>query len=152
MSHKRDISSNFIFEVLIHEPRPPGRFLNSPNQLVAHDWFRATLNPINALGELSRQVVFVGGATTTLYIDDPAAPASVATTDTDYVVEISGILSLEKLEKKLRILGFKQPADPPSCKSRVANNSQVASDYRFGQSLIGNSLGIQGLPVPCVTL
>ena len=33
------------------------------------------------LGDLLDQVVFVGGATTTLYIDDPAAAPSLATQD-----------------------------------------------------------------------
>lgn len=72
-----------------------------------------------ALGPLRDQVTFVGGATTTLYVDDPAAPASVATLDVDCVVELSGLLSSEALNNKLRKLGFKQPVNetnPPICR------------------------------------
>ncbi len=73
----------------------------------------------NALGPLKDQVVFVGGATTTLYIDDPAAPTPVATQDVDCVVELSNLFLFTELEKKLRKLGFKQPVaepNPPICR------------------------------------
>ena len=72
-----------------------------------------------ALGPLRDQVAFVGGAVTTLYIDDPAAPQSVATEDIDCVVELSNLLSFETLERKLRQLGFKQPVpegNAPICR------------------------------------
>lgn len=72
-----------------------------------------------ALGPLRDQVVFVGGATTTLYIGDPAAPSSVATLDVDCIVELSNLLSFRELEKKLRKQGFKQPVNednPPICR------------------------------------
>ncbi len=72
-----------------------------------------------ALGSLRDKVVFVGGATTTLYIDDRAAPSSVATLDIDCVIELSNILSMRELEKQLRSRGFTQPVDeedPPICR------------------------------------
>ena len=42
-----------------------------------------------ALGELKDEVVFVGGATVSLYIDDSAAPTPSPSEDIDCVVEIS---------------------------------------------------------------
>ena len=65
------------------------------------------------LGPMRDEVVFVGGATTTLYIDDPASPSSMATEDIDCVIELSSILSFEELERKLSKLGFKHPMDEP---------------------------------------
>lgn len=42
-----------------------------------------------ALGELSAEVVFVGGATVSLWITDPGAPPPRPTLDVDVVVEVS---------------------------------------------------------------
>ncbi|MBS1959126.1 MAG: hypothetical protein JST80_06640 [Bdellovibrionales bacterium] len=66
------------------------------------------------LGTLLSEVVFVGGATTTLYITDPNSPESIATQDVDMIVEISGLLEFEVFEKKLAKLGFKKPINDDS--------------------------------------
>lgn len=58
------------------------------------------------LGELLDEVVYVGGATVTLYITDPAAPESRPTNDVDLVFEISSRLEYSRLEERLRALGF----------------------------------------------
>jgi hypothetical protein len=59
------------------------------------------------LRALVDEVVFVGGATTALYIDDDGAPDSVPSDDVDFVVEVANLSEFAELEKKLRILGFK---------------------------------------------
>lgn len=63
------------------------------------------------LGNLIDQIVFVGGATTELYIDDPAAPPVTPSDDVDCVIEIAGAIEYRKLEAKLRKLGFKTPSE-----------------------------------------
>ena len=70
------------------------------------------------LKHLLARVVFVGGSTTTLYIDDPAAPESIATEDIDCVIRIESFLDMESLERELRSLGFKHGAKPndPICR------------------------------------
>lgn len=55
---------------------------------------------------LREQVVFVGGATTALYADDPASPEVRPTLDVDCVVEVSSRTSYHRLEEELRQLGF----------------------------------------------
>lgn len=55
---------------------------------------------------LREQVVFVGGATTALYADDPASPEVRPTLDIDCVVEVSSRTSYHRLEEELRQLGF----------------------------------------------
>ncbi|MGK2863046.1 MAG: nucleotidyl transferase AbiEii/AbiGii toxin family protein [Chitinophagaceae bacterium] len=59
----------------------------------------------NALGELKKQVVFVGGATVSLYADRAAVEAR-ATDDVDIVVEIASRWEYAALEEQLRKMGF----------------------------------------------
>lgn len=60
-----------------------------------------------ALGDLKEEVVFVGGATVSLYIDDVAAPSPSPSEDIDCVVEITTYGEWQKFEKKLRLKKFK---------------------------------------------
>ncbi|MEI9809551.1 MAG: hypothetical protein WDO16_17700 [Bacteroidota bacterium] len=59
----------------------------------------------NALGELKDKVVFVGGATVSLYADR-AAPEVRPTDDVDILVEISSRWDFAALEEQLRKIGF----------------------------------------------
>ena len=71
------------------------------------------------LKDLCAEVVFVGGATTALYIDDPGAAEPRPTEDVDCVIEISSRPEYhEELEPKLMKLGFKHDATPgaPVCR------------------------------------
>lgn len=61
----------------------------------------------SALSELNDKVVFVGGATVSLYATDPAAVESRPTDDVDVVVEVATYAELtSQIEKRLRQLGF----------------------------------------------
>ncbi|MBO9573317.1 MAG: nucleotidyl transferase AbiEii/AbiGii toxin family protein [Chitinophagaceae bacterium] len=60
----------------------------------------------NALEDLKNQVVFVGGATVSLYADRTAAEAR-PTDDVDVIVEIATYDEFSSLEKQLRTKGFK---------------------------------------------
>lgn len=59
----------------------------------------------NALGELRNEVVFVGGATVSLYADR-AAPEVRPTDDVDVLVEIGSRKDFAALEEQLRKIGF----------------------------------------------
>lgn len=63
-----------------------------------------------ALGELKDQVVFVGGATVSLYADR-VAPEVRETKDVDIVVQIGSRLDFHEIEKRLWKLGFKNDSD-----------------------------------------
>lgn len=52
------------------------------------------------------QVVFLGGATVTLWITDPAAPTPRPTKDVDVVVEVTSRSALHAFEARLRARGF----------------------------------------------
>jgi predicted nucleotidyltransferase len=59
----------------------------------------------NALGDLKEKVVFVGGATISLYPDRPVFEVR-PTDDVDVIVEIINYTGRAKLEEKLRSIGF----------------------------------------------
>lgn len=67
----------------------------------------------DGLGPLKEEVVFVGGVTITLYIDDPGAPESMPTQDVDCVIEVATRLDYNAFEEKLRKRSFKQPEEDP---------------------------------------
>ena len=75
------------------------------------------LNAAKALGPLKEQVVFVGGATTTLYLDQSKLSDIDArqTGDVDYIVEVTNLRKYQKLEEELRNLGF-TPVEDMICR------------------------------------
>lgn len=70
------------------------------------------------LSALDRKIVFVGGATISLHIDDPASQGVRVTRDVDLVVELSGRPEYYSLEEDLRANGFVQQMldDSPICR------------------------------------
>ena len=58
------------------------------------------------LAGLEQEVVFVGGATVSLYVDSPTAIDVRPTDDVDVVVELATYGSFSALETRLRQLGF----------------------------------------------
>jgi predicted nucleotidyltransferase len=61
-----------------------------------------------ALGELIREVVFVGGATIGLWITDPAAPEPRPTKDVDVIVEVATRGQFAAFEQRLRERRFRE--------------------------------------------
>jgi len=70
------------------------------------------------LGTLLDEVVFVGGAVTSLLITDPAATEVRFTQDVDMIVQVTSHADYYQLEKRLRLLGFvpDQSQDAPLCR------------------------------------
>ena len=72
-----------------------------------------------ALGAMNEQVVYVGGATISLYINDPAADDVRPTKDLDISLAIASLGELEVIRKQLIRKGFKQsPEDDIICRFR----------------------------------
>jgi Nucleotidyl transferase AbiEii toxin, Type IV TA system len=61
-----------------------------------------------ALGELNKEVVFVGGAVVSLYVNDAFADEFRPTKDIDITFRIVSFAKLEQLREKLVSKGFKQ--------------------------------------------
>lgn len=71
----------------------------------------ATRKIAQALGTLNEQVVYVGGAVVSLYIDDPGAADVRPTKDVDISLEIASLGALEALRETLIQKGFYQSAE-----------------------------------------
>ena len=72
---------------------------------------KATIKIAKALGDLNNEVVFVGGAMVSLYIDDPAAEDIRPTKDIDLTFQITTVGKLEQLREALINKGFNQSHD-----------------------------------------
>lgn len=72
---------------------------------------------VEKLGELTDEMVFLGGSTTGLLITDQAAPPVRETNDVDVIVEVVTLTEYYQLSEKLRVLGFyeDQREDAPLC-------------------------------------
>jgi len=73
---------------------------------------------VEALGELTEKMVFVGGCATGLLITDNAAPPIRITKDVDVIVHVVSLVSYHQLSKKLRARGFKEDTseNAPICR------------------------------------
>ena len=81
---------------------------------------KATSKVAVSLGELNKDVVYVGGAMVSLYIDDTAAEDVRPTKDIDITLEIANVGELEKLRVALENKGFVQSAeDDVICRFRL---------------------------------
>ena len=59
-----------------------------------------------ALGELNEQVVYVGGAVVSLYVDDPSADDVRPTKDLDLTMKIASLSELENIRQSLAAKGL----------------------------------------------
>lgn len=79
----------------------------------------ATKKVARALGGLNDEVVYVGGAMVSLYIDDPAAEDIRPTKDIDLTFQLATFAELEELREQLIEKGFTQNAeDNVNCRFR----------------------------------
>ncbi len=79
----------------------------------------ATKKVAKALGDLNEQVVYVGGAMVSLYIDDPATEDIRPTKDIDLTFQVASYAKLEALREALVDRGFTQSAeDTVNCRFR----------------------------------
>lgn len=74
-----------------------------------------------ALGKLLPQVIFVGGCTTVLLVDEAAHFGIRKTDDVDIVVDVATILEYQKFSSALRKLGFREDEDGPICRWKLSH-------------------------------
>ena len=66
------------------------------------------IRTVQRLGELTDEMVFLGGCATGLLITDEAAPPIRMTKDVDAIVHVTSLVEYYKLSDKLRAVGFKE--------------------------------------------
>ncbi len=96
---------------------------------------RAVIRKIGvALGTLNEQVVYVGGAVVSLYINDPSADDIRPTKDIDISLSIASLGELEALREELISKGFTQsPDDNVICRFRYGDvKVDVMSTHAVG--------------------
>lgn len=69
-----------------------------------------------ALGSLVDDVVFLGGAVAPLLLSDPGATPIRPTDDVDVVVDVQSRPTYDRLQSRLRALGFEPDRDGPICR------------------------------------
>lgn len=69
-----------------------------------------------ALDDLLPKVVFVGGSTTALFVDEAAYFGIRKTDDVDVIVNVTTLVAYQKLSDELRRLGFKEDTNGPICR------------------------------------
>lgn len=100
------------------------------------------IEALDKLKELSNEMVFVGGCTIALYIDDISSIKSDIrpTTDVDVIIEVATKFDWHLLERKLMSLGFSQSlnvADDPICRWR--NGTLILDVMPFDETVLGFS-------------
>jgi hypothetical protein len=75
------------------------------------------------LGDLTEQLVFIGGSTTGLFITDPLLPPVRVTRDVDVIAEAGSRQDYHQLEESLRTLGFSPDMRPeaPICRWQIGD-------------------------------
>ena len=124
-----------------------------------------TIKIAKALGDLNSNVVYVGGAMVSLYIDDPSADDVRPTKDIDISLEIANMGELEILRESLLEKGFKQShEDDVICRFRYEDikvdvmatksigwapgNIWFARGFKHGKIVDIDDVTIKILPLP----
>ncbi len=87
------------------------------------------------LQELKDKVVFVGGSTTALLVDDVAAGSARQTEDVDFIVDISVESNYQSFERRMCELGF------------VNDQSMGAPICRWTMPFMGGKLKVDSMPI-----
>ncbi len=71
---------------------------------------------VQALGDLTDDLVFVGGSVAGLLITDPGSEPVRPTEDVDAIVEVTSRVQYERLTERLHTKGFRPDPDGPLCR------------------------------------
>jgi hypothetical protein len=101
------------------------------------------------LTDLLPEVVFLGGATVTLWITDPGAPPVRPTKDVDVIVEVTTRIAFHDFESRLRKRGFAEDQDDGViCRWRHAGSGLILDAMPAEGALLGFENRWQGAAIP----
>jgi len=102
-----------------------------------------------ALEPVLDEVVFLGGASVTLWITDPGAPPPRPTMDVDVVVEVTTRSAFYAFEERLRSLRFKEDqADGIICRWRHRDSGLILDAMPSDPSILGFANRWQAAAIP----
>lgn len=103
----------------------------------------------STLGEALNEVVFLGGATVTLWITDPGAPPVRPTKDVDVVVEATTRMAFHDFEARLRELHFTEDQeDGVICRWRHRDSDLILDAMPADPGILGFANRWQGTALP----
>jgi hypothetical protein len=92
------------------------------------------------LGDLTRDLVFVGGASIHLWLSDPAAPPVRSTDDVDAICDVLGLPAYYRLGERLRRRGFTEAiGDPVICRWRHGGSGLALDMMPTDEAILGFS-------------
>lgn len=97
-----------------------------------------------ALGPLTEQVAFVGGASIILWITEPGAPPPRPTKDVDVVIEVASPSAFHDFQARLRARGFREDIDSGViCRWRFAADGEPDELILDAMPAAGGLLGFE---------
>ncbi len=92
---------------------------------------------VDRLGELSNEMVFVGGCATGLLITDSAAPPIRITRDVDAIAQVVSLAGYHVLSGKLRRQGFKEDASEGAPVCRWVSENVILDVMPVDKEILG---------------
>lgn len=93
----------------------------------------------NSLGELTNDLVFLGGCATGLLITDPAAPEIRVTRDVDAIAQITTRMEYYQLADQLRACGFHESQEDGAPLCRWENAEVILDVMPTNENILGFS-------------
>lgn len=103
---------------------------------------------VDALGDLLEDVVFVGGATVTLWITDPGAPPMRPTKDVDVVIEVTTRTEFYEFEARLRERRFSEDQEDGVICRWTHPTGLILDAMPSDSSILGFANRWQGAAIP----
>ena len=95
------------------------------------------IRTVRRLGQLSDEMVFLGGCATGLLITDKAAPPIRMTKDVDAIVHVASLVEYYKLSDKLRAVGFKEDTSDGALLCRWIVDDLILDVMPTDESILG---------------
>jgi len=92
---------------------------------------------VDQLGELSDEMIFVGGCVTGLLITDSAAPPIRVTRDVDAIVQVVSRVEYYQLSEKLRRQGFKEDVSEGAPICRWVSENVILDVMPIDEKILG---------------
>ncbi len=95
------------------------------------------IQTVQALGDLSNELIFLGGSVVGLLVTDDGSEPARATADVDAIVQVASRLEYHKVSKRLQAKGFGSDPNGPIC--RYIHGALVIDVMPLSEEILGFS-------------